>query len=83
MINFGFEKYLQRENRIKQFLNPLWQKLKISSLDWFFFTLIFNLIHDEEKNFLNCLSTWASGRENVSFLKSNDPTVVTRDYDTF
>ena len=35
------------------------------------------------KNFLNCLSTWASGTENLSFLKSNDPTVITRDYVSF
>ena len=35
------------------------------------------------KNFLNFLSTWASDIENLSFLKSNDPTVITRDYVTF
>ena len=36
-----------------------------------------------KKNILNFLSTCASGIENLSFLKSNDPTVVTRDYVTF
>ena len=35
------------------------------------------------ENFLNFLSTWASGIDILLFLKSNDPTVITRDYDTF
>ena len=36
-----------------------------------------------KKNFLNFLSTWASGVDILSYLKSNDPTVITRDYVTF
>ena len=47
--------------------------------------LHFNFQFDtsSRKNFLNFLSTWASGIENLSFLKSNDPTVRTIDYGNF
>ena len=45
LINFMFEEYLHRENRIIDQCVLLSQKLKNSSLDLFFFTLIFKLIH--------------------------------------
>jgi len=35
------------------------------------------------KNFFNLLSTLASGKDILFFFKSNDPTVITTDYDTF
>ena len=41
------------------------------------------MIHDKEKTSLNFLSTWASGIDILYFLKSNDPAVITSDYDTF
>jgi len=44
-----FEKYFHRENRIKLKFDQLKQKIKKSSLDLFFFTLIFKLIHLKEK----------------------------------
>ena len=62
---------------------PAMAKIK-NFKSWLIF-LHFNFQFDTSwrKNFLNCLSTWDSGIENLSFLKSNDPTVITRDYVTF
>ena len=60
-------------------------KTKIKNFKFRLIFLHFNFQFDTSwrKNFLNFLSTWASGTENLSFLKSNDPTVITRDYVTF
>ena len=58
---------------------------KIKNFKFRLIFLHFNFQFDTSwrKNFLNFLSTWASGIENLSFLKSNDPIVITRDYVTF
>ena len=58
---------------------------KIKNFKFWLIFLHFNFQFDTSwrKNFLNCLSTWDSGIENLSFLKSNDPTVITRDYVAF
>lgn len=58
---------------------------KIKNFKFWLIFLHFNFQFDtpRRKNFLNCLSTCASGIENLSFLKSNDPTVITRDYVNF
>ena len=58
---------------------------KIKNFKFRLIFLHFNFQFDTSwiKNFLNFLSTWASGIENLSFLKSNDPAVITRDYVTF
>ena len=58
---------------------------KIKNFKFRLIFLHFNFQFDTSwrKNFLNFLSTLASGIENLSFLKSNDPTVITRDYDNF
>ena len=60
-------------------------KTKIKNFKFRLIFLHFNFQFDTSwrKNFLNCLSTWDSGIENLSFLKSNDPAVITSDYDTF
>ena len=67
-------------------LNNLYSAMaKIKNFKFWLIFLHFNFQFDTSwrKNFLNGLSTWASGRDNLSFLKSNDPTVMTRDYVTF
>ena len=58
---------------------------KIKNFKFWLIFLHFNFQIDTSwgKNFFNFLSTWAYGIENLSFLKSNDPTVITRDYVTF
>ena len=58
---------------------------KIKNFKFRLIFLHFNFQFDTSwrKNFLNFLSTWASGIENLSFLKSNDPIVITNDLDTF
>ena len=65
--------------------NFLSSMTKIKNFKFRLIFLHFNFQFDTwwRKNFLNLLSTWASGIENLSFLKSNDPTVITRDYVTF
>ena len=58
---------------------------KIQNFKFRLIFLHFNFQFDTSwrKNFLNFLSTWASGIDILSFLKSNDPTDIARDYDTF
>ena len=58
---------------------------KIKNFKFRFIFLYFNFQFDTwwRKKFLNFLSTWASGIDILSYLKSNDPTVITRDYVTF
>ena len=58
---------------------------KIKNFKFWLIFLYFNFQFDTSwrKNFLNFLSTWDSSIENLSFLKSNDPTVITIDYDAF
>ena len=58
---------------------------KIKNFKFRLIFLHFNFQFDTSwrKNFLNFLSTWASGIDILSFLKSNDPTVITTDYDAF
>ena len=70
------------KTELKNFLSPM---TKIKNFKFRLIFLHFNFQFDTSwrKNFLNFLSTWASGIENLSFLKSNDPTVITRDYVTF
>ena len=67
-------------------LKILWPaKTKIKNFKFRLIFLHFNFQFDTwwRKNFVNFLSTWASGIDILSFLKSNDPTVITRDYVTF
>ena len=70
------------KTELKIFLSAM---TKIKNFKFRLIFLHFNFQFDTSwrKNFLNFLSTWASGIENLSFLKSNDPTVITRDYVTF
>ena len=58
---------------------------KIKNFKFRLIFLHFNFQFDTSwrNNYLNILSTSASGTDNLSFFKSNDPTVITRDYDTF
>ena len=58
---------------------------KIKNFKFWLIFLYFNFQFDTSwiKNSLNFLSTSTSGIENLSFLKSNDPTVITIDYATF
>ena len=65
--------------------NFLSAKTKIKNFKFRLIYLHFNFQFDTSwrKNFLNFLSTWASGIENLSYLKNNDPIVITRDYVTF
>ena len=67
-------------------LNIVWaSKTKIKNFKFSLIFLHFNFQIDTwlRKNFLKCLSTWASSIDILSYLKSNDPTVITRDYVTF
>ena len=68
-----------------ELINFLSAMTKIKNFKFGLIILHFNFQFDTSwrKNFLNFLSTWASAIENLSFLKSNDPTVITRDYVTF
>jgi len=59
------------------------QKFKISSFLLFFLTLIVNLIHLKEKTFLIISQHKLLGKKFFSDLKSNDPIVITIDYDAF
>ena len=58
---------------------------KIKNFKFRLIFLHFNFQFDTSwrKNFMNFLSTWDSGINIFAFLKSNDPTVITRDYGTF
>ena len=58
---------------------------KIKKFKFRLIYLHFNFQFDTSriKNRLYFLSTLASGIDILSYLKSNDPTVITRDYDTF
>ena len=67
-------------------LNNLYSAItKIKNFKFRLIFLHFNFQFDTwwGKNFFNFLSTWSSGIDILSFFKSNDPTVITRDYDTF
>ena len=67
-------------------LNNLFSTMtKIKNFKFWLIFLHFNSQFDTSwrKNFLNYLSTLASGIDILSFLKSDDPTVITTDYDTF
>ena len=57
-----------------QFLNP---KGVIVSI------IMVSTYVESGKNFINYFSTWASRKDIVSVLKSNDPIVITNDLDTF
>jgi len=59
------------------------QKFKISSYLLFFLTLIVNLIHLKEKTFLIISQHKLQGKKFFSDLKSDDPIVITIDYDAF
>jgi len=59
------------------------QKFLISSFLLFFLTLIVNLIHLKEKTFLIISQHKLVGKKFFSYLKSNDPIVITIDYDAF
>jgi len=56
---------------------------KNSSSLLFFLTLFVNLIHLKEKTFLIISQYKLLGKKFFSDLKSNDPIVITIDYDAF
>ena len=67
-------------------LNNLYSAMtKIKNFKFWLIFLHFNFQFDTSwrKDFLNFLSTWAYGIKIQLFIKSNDPTVITTDYDIF